>query len=128
MSKQEYERLATIIVDACFKIHKKYGPGLLESAYQACLVYELKKRGLSVQAEVPLPLIYEEVKLDCGYRLDIVVENCILIELKSVEQLAPIHSAQIITYLKLSKMKMGFLVNFNVPLIKDGIKRFVNNY
>ena len=128
MSKQEYERLATIIVDACFKIHKKYGPGLLESAYQACLVYELKKRGLSVQAEVPLPLIYEEVKLDCGYRLDIVVENCILIELKSVEQLAPIHSAQIITYLKLSKKKMGFLVNFNVPLIKDGIKRFVNNY
>ena len=128
MTKQKYERIATIIVDACYKVHKKLGPGLLESAYQACLAYELTKRELNIKAEVPLPLVYEEVKLDCGYRLDIVVENNILIELKSVEQLAPIHSAQIITYLKLSKMKMGFLVNFNVPLIKEGIKRFVNNY
>jgi GxxExxY protein len=128
MIKSKVEKIASEIVDSIFTIHKSLGPGLLESAYQHCLAYELASRELNIQTERPLPLVYKEVKLDCGYRLDIVVENQILIEIKSVDGLAPIQMAQIITYLKLSEIKLGFLVNFNVPLIKDGIRRVVNNY
>ena len=103
------------------------GPGLLESAYEKCLFYELKKIGLRVEKQKPLPLIYEEVKLDVGYRIDIIVENKLIIENKSVEALNDVHFAQLLTYLKLTNCKLGLLINFNVSLIKNGVKRVVNN-
>ncbi len=118
--------LSKIVFDAALKVHKVLGPGLLESAYQECLYYELKKSELLVQKEKALPLIYEEVKLDCGYRLDLIVEDKLIIEVKSVEALTDIHLAQVLTYLKLSDCKLGLLINFNVLLIKDGIKRVIN--
>ena len=103
------------------------GPGLLESAYEECLFYELRKIGLNVEKQKPLPLIYEEVKLDVGYRIDIIVENKLIIEIKSVEALNDVHFAQLLTYLKLTNCKLGLLINFNVSLIKNGVKRVVNN-
>jgi GxxExxY protein len=121
----EIERVATQIVDAAFKIHEKLGPGLLESAYQVVMIYELKKRGLRVQTEVPLPVVYEEVHLDAGYRLDLVVNECVIVELKAVEKVLPVHEAQLLTYLKLTGYRLGILINFNTKLIKDGIKRVV---
>lgn len=128
MKNERMEYLGKEIVDSCFQVHKLLGPGLLESSYQKCLEFELVSRGVQIETEKSLPLIYKDVKLDCGYRIDIVVENRILLELKSVEQIAPVHHAQVITYLKLSKIKLGYLINFNVALFKSGIKRFVNNY
>lgn len=106
-------------------MHRVLGPGLLESAYETCLAFELKKRGLSIELQKPLPLVYEQVKLECGYRLDLLVEG-VVVEIKSVEAVAPIHEARIISYLRLSGCKVGLLINFNVPLLKDGICRFVN--
>lgn len=122
------EEIATEIVDSCFKIHKELGPGLLESAYEICLEYELIKRGFAVDRQIPQPVIYEEIAIDAGYRIDLLVNGLVIIELKAVEQLAPIHTAQLITYLKLSKKTLGFLVNFHTPLIKHGIKRIANNH
>ncbi len=119
--------IGKIVVDSAIKVHKSLGPGLLESAYEACLVYELKKRIKDVQTQVGLPLIYDEVKLDVGYRLDIIIERKVIIELKAVEKILPLHHAQIISYLKLSGCKLGFLLNFNVYKMKDGINRIVNN-
>ena len=113
------------ILDSAYKIHSKLGPGLLESAYQACLVYELRKKGLKVEVEKPLPLIYEEVKLECGYRIDIFVEDQVVVELKTVEALTDVHTAQVLTYLKLSESKVGLLINFYVKRLKDGIKRLI---
>jgi GxxExxY protein len=121
----EIERVATQIVDAAFKIHEKLGPGLLESAYQVVMIYELEKRGLRVQKEVPLPVVYEEVRLDAGYRLDLVVNECVIVEIKAVEKVHPVHEAQLLTYLKLTGYRLGILINFNTKLIKDGIKRVV---
>ena len=115
------------ILDAAYKVHTAHGPGLLESSYQAVLVHELKKMGLYVEKEKPLPLIYEEVHLEIGYRIDIMVENKVIIEVKSVEALNDIHLAQVLTYLKLSDCKLGLLLNFNVKSMKQGIKRVVNN-
>ena len=120
--------LTELIIGCAIKVHKALGPGLLESAYQECLYYELKKEGLSVEKEKSWPLVYDEVKLDCGYRIDLLVENQIIIEIKSVEALADIHLAQTLTYLKLSKHRLGLLINFNVVLLKDGIKRVINGY
>jgi GxxExxY protein len=117
--------VAREIVDAAFKIHLKTGPGLLESAYQTLMIYELTKRGLTVEKEVPVPLVYEEVRLDAGYRLDLLVNGCVIVEIKAVDRLHPIHEAQVITYLKLLNKRLGILINFNVKLIKDGIKRVV---
>jgi GxxExxY protein len=117
--------VASEIVDAAFKIHSKLGPGLLESAYEALMVYELTKRGLRVRKEVDVPVVYEEVRLDVGYRLDLVVDDCVIVELKAVEKLLPIHDAQLLTYLKLTGIRLGILINFNTKLIKDGIKRVV---
>lgn len=108
-------------------MHQTLGPGLLESAYEECLFYELKKSGLDVQKQKALPLVYEEVKLDVGYRIDIIFENKLIIEVKSVEVLNDIHFAQLLTYLKLTDCKLGLLINFNVTLIKNGIKRIANN-
>ena len=121
------EDVATIIIDAALKVHRSLGPGLFESAYQLCLAYELRQRGLQVECEVALPIIYEGIKIEAGYRIDMVIENQIIIENKTVEQLLPIHEAQIMTYMKLSKTQIGFLINWNVRLIKNGIKRIVSN-
>lgn len=116
------------IIGAAIKVHQRLGPGLLESAYQACLYYEIIKEGLTVEKEKPLPLVYEEVKLDCGYRIDLLIENTIIVEVKSVDALADIHLAQILTYLKLSNKRIGLLINFNVTRLKDGLKRVINKY
>lgn len=113
------------ILDCSFEVHTALGPGLLESAYEECLYYELVNAGLKVEKQNPLPLVYKEVKLDAGYRVDLTVENAIIVEIKSVEALADIHLAQILTYLKLSKCKLGLLANFNVKHLKDGIKRVI---
>ena len=113
------------ILDCSFRVHSKLGPGLLESAYQECLYYEVQKSGLRVEKQKSMPLIYDDIKLDIGYRLDLIVENCVIIEVKSVEAFADIHMAQILTYLKLSGCKLGLLANFNVVHLKYGIKRVI---
>jgi GxxExxY protein len=119
--------LSRIVFDAALKVHQTLGPGLLESSYEACLFYELNKTGLLVEKQKPLPLIYEEVRLDIGYRIDLMIENKLILELKSVETLNEVHFAQLLTYLKLTDCKLGLLINFNVALIKNGIRRVVNN-
>jgi len=124
MSENELSR---IVFDCALKVHQTLGPGLLENAYEECLFYELKKSGLAIEKQKPLPLIYEEIKLDIGYRLDIIIENKLILEIKSVDALNEIHFAQLLTYLKLTNCKLGLLINFNVALIKNGIRRIVNN-
>ncbi|CAM4038048.1 GxxExxY protein [Flavobacterium antarcticum] len=119
--------LSKIVFDCALKVHQTLGPGLLESAYEECLFYELKKRNLFVQKQKSLPLIYEDVKLEIGYRIDIIIEDKLILEIKSVEALNDIHFAQLLTYLKLTDCKLGMLINFNVLLIKNGIRRVVNN-
>jgi len=119
--------LSKVAVDCMFKVHKNLGPGLLESAYEECLFYELSKTDLFIERQKPLPLFYETIKMEIGYRLDFLVENKLVIEVKAVEAISDVHKAQVITYLKLSGCKLDLLVNFNVLLIKDGIKRIVNN-
>ncbi len=114
------------IVDAAMKVHSTLGPGVLESAYEACLAYELTQRGLHVATQIGLPLIYEEVKLDVGYRIDLLVEDQVIVELKVVDQILPIHKAQLISYLKLSNRSLGLLINFHVEHLKNGIIRLVN--
>src|SRR5580693_7067223 len=121
----ELERSATAVVDATYKIHKHFGPGLLENAYEACLVRELLKRDLKVERQVEVPLMYEGEKVEVGFRIDLLVQDCLIVELKATESLLPIHEAQIITYLKITNRRLGLLINFNVPLIKNGIKRVV---
>jgi len=108
------------------KDHKELGPGLLESTYEACLLYELNQAGLKVESQKALPVVYHEVKLECGYRVDLIIENKVIVEIKSVDSLNDVHLAQILTYLKLSGCKLGYLINFNVKLIKEGIRRVVN--
>ena len=123
MSENE---LAKIVFETGLKVHKTLGPGLLESAYEECLFYEIKKQAIFVEKQKPLPLIYEEIKLDIGYRIDLLVENKLVVELKSVEALNDLHMAQILTYLKLSNCKLGLLINFNTVLFKNGGKRVIN--
>lgn len=118
--------ISKIIFDTGLKVHKTLGPGLLESAYEECLYYELTKSGLFIEKQKPMPLIYDEVKLDVGYRIDILVERKVVIEVKSVDALNDIHLAQILTYLKLSQCKLGLLINFNTLLFKNGMKRVIN--
>ncbi len=119
-------RVATAIVDAAYKIHSTLGPGLLESVYQTTLNFELQKRGLIVAQQVGLPVHYESIKLELGFRVDLIVENKVIIEIKSTETLAPVHKRQLLTYLRLTKLRLGLLINFNVEFIKDGIHRVVN--
>ena len=119
--------LSKIIVNAAFKIHTTLGPGLLESVYEAVLAYELEKRGCKVVKQQPIPVIYEDVKLDIGFRADLIVNRKVIIEVKSTEAIAPVHAKQLRTYLRLTDLHLGLLINFNVELIKDGIKRVVNN-
>lgn len=118
--------LAKIVVDACYRIHTGLGPGLLESVYEAVLAKELEKRGLRVQRQQPVPIIWEDMTFDEGFRADLIIEDKLIIELKSVERLAPVHSKQLLTYLRLTNKRLGLLVNFGEALIKDGIKRVVN--
>lgn len=122
----DVEDIGREIVDSAVKVHRALGPGLLESAYQRCLAYELQKRGLRVETETYLPVIYEGQQIDASYRIDMLVENAVIIENKAVEKLLPIHKAQILTYLKLRQLWLGFLINWNVTLIKHGIDRIVN--
>ena len=119
--------ISGIIVDCALKVHKTLGPGLLESVYQAALTYELRKRGLDVVNEKPIPVIYEDIKLEVGFRADLIVENKVIVEVKSIESIAPVLSKILLTYLRLSEKKLGLLINFNVVLIKDGIRRVVDN-
>ena len=118
--------ISKIVFESALKVHKALGPGLLESAYEECLFYELKKSSLKGEKQKTLPLIYEEVKLDVGYRIDIIIEDKFIVEIKSVETLNDVHLAQLLSYLKLSDCKLGLLINFNVKLLKEGVKRVVN--
>lgn len=126
MMSTDIEAVAKDIVDAAFKVHKEFGPGLLESAYQQCHTYELRKRGRKVLTEVLLPITYDGKQIDAGYRIDMIVDDLVIIENKTVETILPIHTAQLITYLKLKDCRLGFLINWNVKLIKDGIRRVAN--
>lgn len=131
VNKEELEReneLAKIALDICFKIHKLYGPGLFESVYEEIFCYELSKTQLHFEKQKPIPVIHETIKLEAGFRADVIVENKLLIELKSVEKLAEVHYKQVQTYLRLADIKLGLLVNFNVSLLKDGIKRIIYTY
>ena len=126
--KEKLDQITRRIIGAAIEVHKSVGPGLLESAYQACLAFELKARGLKVEEQRPLPIIYKDVHLDCGYRMDLVVEDSIVVEIKAVEQLAPIHDAQLLSYLRLSGKSVGLLINFHVRVLKQGLKRIVNEF
>ena len=125
---KDLNQITESIIGAAMAVHRALGPGLLESAYEACLAFELVQRGLQVEQQKPLPVVYREVKLDCGYRLDIFVEGKVIVEIKAVDRLAPIHEAQLLSYLKLSGCQVGLLLNFNVKLLKDGIRRLVNSF
>lgn len=127
MSREEANRLSNVIIGAAIEVHRELGPGLLESAYDVCLKHELAQQGVRVESQVPQPVIYKGIHLDCGYRLDLLVEDLIIVELKTVESLHPIHDAQLLTYLKLKNLWLGLLINFNVPLLKHGIKRLVHD-
>lgn len=119
--------LSKVVYDAALKVHQNLGPGLLERTYEECLFYELSKSGFRIEKQKPVPLVYENVKLSVGYRIDLMIENKVIIEIKAVDVLNDIHLAQLLTYLKLSNCKLGLLINFNVTLIKNGIRRVVNN-
>ena len=119
--------IGEIVLGCAIKVHKGLGPGLLESTYEVCLAYELSKAGVKAERQIALPVIYDEVRLDAGYRLDLLVEGIVIVELKVIEKLLPIHTAQLLSYLKISKRKLGYLLNFNVPQMRQGIKRVVNN-
>ena len=121
----EFDPLSKDIIGAAIEVHKHLGPGLLESAYEECLSFELMKREYKIERQKPIPVVYKEIKLDCGYRIDILVEETIVLELKSVESFNPVHVAQILTYMKFAQKKIGLLINFNVTLLKAGIRRYV---
>ncbi|HUW56327.1 MAG TPA: GxxExxY protein [Planctomycetota bacterium] len=123
---EETDRIAAAVVDAAYHVHAALGPGLLESVYEACLCHELKKRGFSFKTQVAVPVVYDGVKLDAGLRLDILVADCVIVELKAVEKTNPLFEAQLLTYLKLSNHRLGLLVNFNVPVIREGIRRIIH--
>ena len=124
---KDIEEIGRNIVHCAIKVHRALGPGLLESVYQQCLAYEFEKAGLTVVCEVPLPVRYDEVSIDLGFRIDMMVQKAVVIENRTVEKLLPIHQAQLLTYLKLTNLELGFLLNWNVTLMKHGIKRMVNN-
>lgn len=122
-----HNEVSGVIIDAALEVHRALGPGLLESVYENALAYELELRGLRVQREVAIPAVYKAIRFEIAFRADLIVEDLVVVELKSVEELAPVHAKQLLTYLKLSGKKLGLLINFNVPLLKDGIKRIANN-
>jgi len=120
----DINHITETIIGCAIKVHKELGPGLLESAYEECLAYELKQAGLNAERQVPIPVVYKDIKLECGYRADVLVENKVIVELKTVDAIAPVHEAQILTYLKFAKKEVGLLINFNVTILKNGIKRY----
>lgn len=128
MEKQQYDFYSGQIIDSAYQVHKEFGPGLLESVYQFCLAEELRRRNINTRQEVFLPLIYKGIPLNKDFRIDLLIEEEIIVEVKAVEALAPIHEAQLLSYLKLSNKWLGLLINFNVPVIKMGIRRMVNGY
>jgi len=121
----EFDHLSREIIGCAIEVHRLLGPGLLESAYEECLRFELLKKALKVERQKPVPIVYKEIKLDCGYRLDLCVEKEIIVELKSVDAIAPVHEAQILTYMRFANIKTGLLINFNVTVLKNGLRRFV---
>ena len=128
---EEKDRLDSItrrIIGAAIEVHRRLGPGLLESAYEACMAHELRQIGFKVEQQKPLPVTYKDVKLDCGYRLDLVVEDPVIVDIKALERLAPIHDAQSLSYLRISNKRVGLIINFHVRLLKSGLKRIVNEY
>ena len=125
-TEDEINAISRHIVDVALKVHSILGPGLLESAYESCMLYELHKRGLEAIAQIELPIVYESVRIDAGYRIDLLVDNAVIVEIKACAALLPVHEAQIISYLKLSKIRLGLLINFHELHLKDGIKRFAN--
>ncbi|QKD84919.1 GxxExxY protein [Thermoleptolyngbya sichuanensis A183] len=124
--EMELDEISGQVIGAAIAVHRELGPGLLESVYEACLVHELRQRGVQIEQQIPQPVIYKGLQLECGYRLDLLVENRVIVELKAVETLLPIHEAQLLTYLKLRQLRLGLLINFNVPILKHGIKRLLN--
>lgn len=125
IAPQANDLLTQRIIGFAIEVHRQLGPGLLESAYEECLCYELREAGIAFRRQVPLPVVYKAVRLDCGYRIDLIVEEAIILELKTVERLIPIHEAQLLTYLRLSGLRTGLLLNFNSPVLRDGIRRMV---
>jgi GxxExxY protein len=121
----ETNELTEMIIGCAIEVHKHLGPGMLESAYEECLAFELQNAGLRIERQKPVPVVYKEVKLDCGYRIDIMVENIVVVELKCVDTFNPVHEAQILTYMKFANKQIGLLINFNVKLLKQGIRRYV---
>jgi GxxExxY protein len=121
----EINEITRKIVGCAIEVHKNLGPGLLESAYEECLAYELNKAGLSIKRQVPTPVVYKDIKLECGYRIDILVEDSVILELKVVDEFNPVHEAQVLTYLKFSKRQIGLMINFNVTILKSGIRRYI---
>ncbi len=126
MEPNDLNKITETVIGAAIHVHKALGPGLLESAYGTCLAYELSQRGLKVERQVPLPVVYKETRLDCGYRLDLLVEDSVIVEVKAADELMPIHEAQVLSYLRLSGRKVGLLINFNVTTLTKGLKRIVN--
>ena len=124
----ELNQITEQIIGAAMEVHKAIGPGLLESAYEECLCHELELRRIPFQRQAPLPVVFKQAKLDCGYRLDLLVADAVVVELKAVQRIEPIHEAQLLTYLKLGGWSVGLLINFNVPVLRSGIKRVVNNF
>jgi len=127
-NRESLDEITGRIIGAAIEVHRHLGPGLLESAYEACLVFELKRLGLRVEQQKPLPVVYKSAKLDCGYRLDLVVEDEIIVEIKAIEKLLPIHEAQVLSYLRLANKRVGLLLNFHVTVLKNGLKRIVNEF
>lgn len=126
--KDKLDLITRRIIGAAIEVHKALGPGLLESAYETWLAFELRERGFKVEQQLPLPVIYKNVKLDCGYRLDLVIEDSVILEIKAIQELAPIHDAQLLLYLRLSGKTVGLIINFHVRVLKDGLKRVVNEF
>lgn len=127
-SREHLNRISGIVVDVALSVHQQLGPGLLESVYEAVLTHELRKRGLRVERQVPIPVIWDDVKLDVGFRADLIVEGLVVVEIKSIEAVAPVHKKTVLTYLRLTELRLGLLVNFHVELLKDGITRIVNRF
>ena len=127
-SRDELNQISGKIIELAIAVHRELGPGMLEGAYEVCLVHELVRNGLKVERQVVLPIVYQGITLDAGYRLDLIVEESVIVELKTVERLHPVHEAQLLSYLRMSDMRLGLLINFNVKLLRDGIKRVVNKF
>jgi len=128
LEKEQLNRVTESIIGAAIQVHRALGPGLLESAYGACLAFDLLEAGHTVERQKAMPIVYRQVKLDCGYRLDLLIDNSVIVECKAVDRLIPVHRAQLLSYLKLSRCKVGLLINFNVLLLKNGIVRIVNDF